>query len=398
VRRLGGSPIEWYASGGLSGWSYDVESGPELESISSIRSRSMRTVKRRGKEVEVFDLRLFEANLRKAASQAARWRKDLATVARRAGQDVADALAAMGEDGVELTRKMATGTTKYVRDMAKQLEKLAGTAKASLSAFTRQLTQAVKDQSAFEKNLAKLAALGYGDLAAMLAEQGDEDAEQLAAAAVKGNKKAKKANDAAKAAAKTLAVEDLADLLTIISAIKTSTTGIHKVADATGLDEDRVIEVANLGQSRIKSVLGSRATKFLADLDKANKGLAYANGGIWEPGVYSSPTALIKFAEASTGGEAFIPLASAKRAAATAVLTDVAQRFGLQLAPADVGFTPARTVDARPAGSVQVVVVREQQPLIGTMPVTVASPPASPQQIGAEVMRRLRNAQRGGRL
>jgi hypothetical protein len=163
------------------------------------------------------------------------------------------------------------------------------------------------------------------------------------------------------------------------------------------LEEDRVIEVGNLGKTRIKSALGSSADRFLADLTKANKGLAYANGGIWEPGIYSSPTALIKFAEASTGGEAFIPLASAKRAAATAVLADVAQRFGLQLTSADQPFEPVRTVDARPAGSVQIVVVREQQPLIGTMPVTVSSTQASPQKIGAEVMRRLRNAQRGGR-
>ncbi|KPI15657.1 phage tail tape measure protein, TP901 family [Actinobacteria bacterium OK074] len=399
VRRLGGGPVEWYATGGLSGWSYEVESGPELEAVSSIRSRSTRTVKRRGKEVEVFDLGLFEKNLRKSAAQASSWRKNLATVARRAGQDVADALEAMGEDGVELTRKMATGTTKYVDDMAKQLEKLAGTAKASLGDFTSQLTQAVKDQATFEKNLARLAALGYGDLAALLADQGDEDAEELAAAAVKDEKKAKKANTAAKAAAQTLAAEDLTDLLDIITAIKTSTTGIHKVADTTGLEEDRVIEVANLGRARIDSSLGSRATKFLEDLAKANKGLAYANGGIWEPGVYSSPTALIKFAEASTGGEAFIPLASAKRVSATAVLADVAQRFGLQLASAEPKLTPVRTVDARPAtgASVQVVVVREQQPLIGTMPVTVSSTQATPQQIGAEVMRRLRNAQRGGR-
>ncbi|MER6010162.1 phage tail tape measure protein [Streptomyces bluensis] len=398
VRRLGGGPVEWYASGGLSGWSYEVESGPELESGSSIRSRSTRTVKRRGKEVEVFDLRLFEKNLRKSASRAARWRNDLATVTRRAGQDVADALEAMGEDGVELTRKMATGSTKYVRDMAQQLEKLAGTAKASLGDFTRQLTQAVKDQSTFEKNLARLAALGYGDLAAMLAEQGDEDAEELAAAAVKDKKKAKTANDAAKAAGQTLAAEDLADLLSIISAIKSSTTGIHKIADTTGLEEDRVIEVGALGESRIKSALGSRATKFLDDLTKANKGLAYASGGVWEPGIYSSPTALIKFAEASTGGEAFIPLAPAKRTAATAVLGDVAQRFGLQLASTESTFAPTRTVDARSASAVQVVVVREQQPLIGTMPVTVASPQATPQQIGAEIMRQLRNTQRGGRL
>ncbi|WP_236244220.1 phage tail tape measure protein [Streptomyces sp. CC210A] len=398
VRRFGGD-VTWYAGGGLSGWSYAPSGGgSELVSVSSIRSDSMRTVKRKGKEVEVFDLAKFEKNLDKAVRRTERWRKDLRTVARRAGQDVADALEAMGEDGIELTHKMATGSTKYLKEMASDLQRLGLVAKATLGDFTAQLRQAVKDQSAFEQNLAKLAALGYGDLAARLAEQGDEAAERLAAEAVKNPKRARQANDVARAAARTLAAEDLTDLLTIISAIRTSTTGIHKVADTTALEEDRIIEVANLGQSRIRSALGARATRFLSDLAKANKGLAYANGGIWEPGIYSSPTALIKFAEASTGGEAFIPLAPAKRASATAVLTDVARRFGLQLAPAEAAPVPVRTVDAHPAGTVQVVVVRERQPLIGTMPVTVTSAQATPQQIGAEVMRRLRNAQRGGRL
>jgi TP901 family phage tail tape measure protein len=396
VRRFGGD-VSWYADGGLSGWSYAPASASELISVSSIRSDSMRTVKRKGKEVEVFDLSKFERNLDKATKRAAQWRSDLRTVARRAGQEVADALEAMGEDGIELTHKMATGSAKHLKEMASDLERLGLVARATLSDFTTQLKQAVKDQTTFEQNLAKLAALGYGDLATRLANQGDGAAEDLAAEAVKDKKKATKANDAAKAADRTLVAEDLADLLDVISAIKSSTTGIHKVADTTGLEEDRVIEVGDLGRSRIKSALGSRATKFLADLAKADKGLAYASGGVWEPGIYSSPTALIKFAEASTGGEAFIPLASARRGPATAVLGDVAQRFGLQLAPAEATFTPVHTVDARPAASVQVVVVREQQPLIGTMPVTVSSTQATPQQIGAEVMRRLRNAQRGGR-
>ncbi|MDH2389397.1 phage tail tape measure protein [Streptomyces sp. HNM0663] len=398
VRRFGGD-VTWYADGGLSGWAYAPSGGrSELVSVSSIRSDSMRTVKRKGKEVEVFDLGRFEKNLDKAMRRTERWRKDLRTVARRAGQDVADALEAMGEDGIELTHKMATGSSKYLKEMASDLQRLGLVAKTTLGDFTAQLRQTVKDQSTFEQNLAKLASLGYGDLAARLAEQGDEAAEKLAAEAVKNPKRARQANDVARAAAKTLAAEDLTDLLTIISAVRTSTTGIHKVADTTGLEEDRIIEVGNLGQSRIRSALGARATMFLSDLAKANKGLAYANGGIWEPGVYSSPTALIKFAEASTGGEAFIPLAPAKRAAATTVLADVAQRFGLQLAAPPAAPSPVHTVDARPAGPVQVVVVRERQPLIGTMPVTVTSTQATPQQIGAEVMRRLRNAQRGGRL
>ncbi|MBC9717806.1 phage tail tape measure protein [Streptomyces sp. TRM66268-LWL] len=87
---------------------------------------------------------------------------------------------------------------------------------------------------------------------------------------------------------------------------------------------------------------------------------------------------------------------AARSAAATRTLADVVRRFEVR-PPVDVRGAATR-VDARGGQSVQVVVVREQQPLIGTMPVTVHDSSASPQQIGTEMMRRLRNAQRGGRV
>ncbi|QYX80265.1 phage tail tape measure protein [Streptomyces akebiae] len=399
VRRLGGKSVDWYADGGLTGWSYSSSGSTGLVSISSIRSDSMRTVKKGGKETEVFDLKLFEKNLDKAVKRAQRWRKDLATVARRAGQDVADALEDMGEDGVELTHKMATGSSKYVTEMTKDLERLGVVARATLSDYTAQLKQAIKDQAAFEKNLSKLAAMGYGDLATMLAEQGDEDAEDIAAEAAKSPSKAKKANTQAKAASKAIPDDDLPDLVAIISAITSNKTGIHNVAEKTELDEDRIIEIATLGRTRIKDALGKKATRFLSDLDKANKQLAYEDGGI-RAGLYATNNGIIRFAEPSTGGEAYLPLGVNKRRSATAVLADVANRFGYQLTAAgDSGLV--RLVDARPA-PVQVVVVREERPaaLVGSMPVTVngAADAKAADQVGTEIMRRLRNAQRGGRI
>ncbi|GAA3304815.1 hypothetical protein GCM10020295_56910 [Streptomyces cinereospinus] len=329
-------------------------------------------------------------------STAKRWRKDLDTVARRAGQDVADALAEMGEEGISLTHKMATGSSKYLRSMTKDLRELAEASKASLGEYTGQLRQAVKDQTGFEKNLAKLAASGYGDLAKRLAEQGDQDAADLAAQAVKDKKKAKAANDAAASADKTIPSEDLPDLVAIISAVKSKTTGLHAVAEATGLDEDHIIEVANLGLSRIKRALGSKGAKFLSDLSRANKGLSYANGGILTPGLYATSGGLIKFAEPSTGGEAFIPLGAAKRSSALSVLNDVATRFGMRLAS---GATPPamRLVDARPPTAIKVTVVQQQpKALVENMPITVQGRDSSPQELSGEIMRRLRNAQRGG--
>ncbi|MDX2824197.1 phage tail tape measure protein [Streptomyces ipomoeae] len=399
VRRLGGKGVEWYADGGLTDFSHNPSASTELISISSIRSDSIRTVKKGKKETEVFDLKLFEKNLDKAVKRAQRWRKDLTTVARRAGQDVADALEAMGEDGVELTHKMATGSSKYVKEMTKDLEKLGVVVRVTLSDYTAQLKQAVKDQAVFEKNLSKLAAMGYGDLAKMLAEQGDEDAEDVAAEAAKSPGKAKKANTQAKSASKAIPDEDLPDLVTIISAVTSSKVGIHDVAEKTQFDEDRIIEVATLGRTRIKDALGKKATRFLTDLDKANKHLAYENGGI-RAGLYATSNGIIRFAEPSTGGEAYLPLGQSKRRSATAVLSEVADRFGYQLSPlGDSGLI--RLVDARPA-PVQVVVVREERPaaLVGSMPVTVngGADAKVADRVGTEIMRRLRNAQRGGRI
>ncbi|MBZ9641396.1 phage tail tape measure protein [Streptomyces sp. PSKA30] len=143
--------------------------------------------------------------------------------------------------------------------------------------------------------------------------------------------------------------------------------------------------------------------------------------------------------ERETGGEAYVPLAAAKRERSKAIVETVVDRFGGQVewyanggvrnargrdynpmlassfkqarsvaAMAGVvrsfdlrtGSDRARTrvVDARAGGRVQVVVVREQQPLIGSMPVTVTDSGATPEQIGTEMMRTLRNAQRGGRV
>ncbi|MGF0173166.1 phage tail tape measure protein [Streptomyces sp. Marseille-Q5077] len=382
VRRLGGGPITWYADGGLSNWSYEPL-GSTGFTVSDVASKSQRKGKG-GKEH--FDLRLFEKNLRKSVRTAQGWRTDLSTVARRAGTDVAKALEEMGEDGVALTQRMAHGSNRYVNDMAAQLTKLAGTARTSLGDYTTQLQNAVKDNTAFKNNLIKLASSGFGDLATRLAEQNDADAEALATQAVKDKKKAKQANTAAKNASKALDGEQLTDLVQIIGALA-KTRGIHDVADATGLDEDRVIKIANLAKQQIKKT--GRADRFLSDLIRANAGKAYANGGIWEPGVYSSERGLIKFAEKETRGESYIPHAPAKRGRATTVLAQTADRFGYAL-------TPRRLVDAH-AGRAQVVVVH-QAPAIGQQTIHVTRAGADAGDIASAVSYQMRRARRGGVL
>lgn len=385
VRRLGGDPraIEWNADGGVTDWRYDPQSGslysPNDAGSAGNKTKKVKVKGGKTKEIKYFDLKAVETQLKKNSKATTAWNKDLEKVADRVGGDVAQALAAMGKDGVALTKKMANGSTKYINDMAKALRGLAAEAKASLTDYTRELTKATTSDKKFADNLAKLAARGYGDLAKQLAAQGDEAAAQLAAAAVGDSKKATAANDAAKKANTALTADQVQDLVAIIAAVKTSKTGLHDVAGTTGLGEDEIIETANKATSQIKGALGVRATKFLADLARANKGLSYANGGIRE-GIYATRAGAVTFAEPSTGGEAYIPLGANKRRAATNVLRDVASRFG-------VGLTDM-------AATRPVYIVREGGDT--HVSVTAVRTGASASDIGSQVGRSVRRARRGG--
>ncbi|MFG2532825.1 phage tail tape measure protein [Streptomyces sp. NPDC048516] len=380
VRRLGGRGIAWnadgsvtrFADGGGLDFTYSGFGGAAQKyTLSGLISAS-------NDKNGNFSLSVFTSKLRASNNALDAWRKDLATVASRAGQDVAAALADMGDEGIALTKKMAHGSSKYINDMASQLRNLAASAKASLGEYTSQLNAAVKDQAAFQANLTRLAASGYGALATRLASQNDQDAEALAAAAAKDKSKAASANKAATAANNALSSDQIAQLVQIIAAVKSSKTGIHDVASATGLGEDDIVTVATKASSQIKSSLGSRSAKFLADLARAQKGLSYANGGI-RPGIYGTRAGAVTFAEPSTGGEAYIPLGANKRASATAVLGDVAQRFGVGLTDANAG---------------RAVVISQEGPTTVNVPVTRTG--ASAYDIGHQVGRQMRRARRGG--
>ncbi|MFJ7297546.1 hypothetical protein [Streptomyces collinus] len=359
VSRLGGDPssIQWNAAGSVTDWRYDPQTG-SLYSGSDITSAGNKTrkVKVRGKggkvtikEIEYFDLGAVEKKLKSAAKATQAWNADLQKVADRAGGDVAEALASMGKEGMRLADKMANGSTKYLNDMSKALRELQKIAKASLTDYTRQLGTANKMNKDFADDLAKLAAMGYGDLAAQLAEQNDTAAQQLADAAVKDKGKAAKANAQAKTANSALTADQVQTLVQIIAAIKTNKTGIHDVAATTGLGEDDIIEVANKAKRQISTSLGSRADRFMTDLIKANRHMAYADGGI-RAGMYATRGGIIRFAEPETHGEAYLPLSPSKRRSALPVLHDVAARFG-------VGLTDAQ--------SSRVVIIREQGPMVG---------------------------------
>ncbi|QLJ06717.1 phage tail tape measure protein (plasmid) [Streptomyces sp. NEAU-sy36] len=376
--------------GSVTDWRYDPSTG-SLYSASDAGQAGHKTkkvkVKVHGKtttrEVDYFDIGAVEKKLKSAAKATQSWNKDLEKVADRVGGDVAEALAAMGEDGMKLAHKMANGSTKYINDMAAALRNLQKTAKASLTDYTRQLGKVNTLNKTFSDNLAKLAAEGYGDLASQLAAQNDQAAQDLAAAAVKDKGKASKANAQAKTANNALTADQVAELVQIIAAISTSKTGIHDVASKTQLGEDEIIDVANKAKTQISKSLGSRATKFLADLGRANKHLSYADGGI-RAGLYATQGGIIRFAEPQTHGEAYLPLSPSKRNSAMPVLADVARRFG-------VGLTDV--------SSARQVIVHKDAPLVGHLTNNItsgASAMETARLIGSQVSWQMRRARRGG--
>ncbi len=326
-----------------------------------------------------FSLSDWQKTLKSAVSANASYESNLSKIASRGGADIIEQLRDLGEEGAAMVAALAKASSKQFKDIVANLRKLGPLAKASLADYTKQLNATTKVDTAFQANLAKLASQGYGDLATQLAGQGDEAAQKLAAEAAGNKSKAASANTAAKNAGKTLSGEELEQLIAIIAAVKTSKTGLHAVADTTGIGEDEVLTIANKASAQIKSSLGARATQFLADLGRANKGLSYANGGIRE-GVYATRGGAVTFAEPETGGEAYIPLGANKRRAATSVLKDVAGRFG-------VGLTDMSAT--RP-----VVIVREGGDT--HVAVTAVRTGASASDIGTQVGRSVRRARRGG--
>lgn len=380
VQRLGGDPaaIQWNAAGSVTDWRYDPGTG-SLYSPSDAGQAGRKTKKVKGKDVSYFDLGAVERKLWSAGEATAAWNRNLEKVAERAGPDVARALASMGKEGEALAKKMANGTNRYVASMSIALRNLEKTARATLGAYTVELNHATGNTQIFQTNLARLAAQGFKDLAAQLAAQNDEAAHDLAAAAADNRPKASKANAAAKAANNTLSSDQVADLVQIIAAITTKTTGLHDVAGKTGLGEDEIIGIANRARSQISQSLGSRATRFLADLGKANKGLAYADGGI-RAGIYATRGGLVRFAEPETHGEAYLPLSPSKRRTALPVLADVANRFGVGLTDASAG---------RP-----VVIVKQGDTTQVT--VTPVRTGATATDIAAQVGRSVRRSRRGG--
>ncbi|WP_432185384.1 phage tail tape measure protein, partial [Streptomyces tendae] len=330
-----------------------------------------------------FSLSDWQKTLASSVKANAAYEANLKKISARGGAEVIDQLRDMGEEGAAMIAALAKASNKQFKDIVNNLKKLGPLAKASLADYTAQLNASNKMTAEFQSNLAKLSSMGFGDLATMLAEQGDEAAQKIASEAVKSKSNASKANEAAKQNSQQLTSDEMTKLIKIIAAISSKNIGIHQVADKTGLGEDEIIEVGNKSKLKLMQLLGAKALKFLQDLGKANAGKAYENGGI-RAGMYATQGGIVRFAEPSTKGEAYIPLGQNKRGSATRVLSDVATRFGLGLTDGQAG---------------RAVIIREQGPLVGESHVHIADR-QSDRDLAREIESRqgyqLRRLARGG--
>ncbi|MEU1293063.1 phage tail tape measure protein [Streptomyces sp. NPDC005840] len=271
-----------------------------------------------------FNLAAYQKQLAGATKANATWERNLSKIGKKAGADVEETLRGMGEEGRSLVNALAAASSKQFTAIVKNLKALAPTAKATLADYTRQLTSANKAGGDFQKNLLKLSAMGYGDLAMQLAAQGDDAAQAVAAAAVQNSSSAAAANKAAANNAALLSADDLTNAMTLLGVLRAKPgAGIADVI-AAGLDWATIRALAPKIAKEIKSVRGS---EYFVD-QMRGQSVAMARGGILPDSSYT-----VLAGERGTGGEAYIPLGAGNRGRSTALLSSVAGNFGYSLTP-----------------------------------------------------------------
>jgi hypothetical protein len=324
--------------------------------------------------------------LRTSARQQAQWEADLTTVARRAGPNVASALRQMGADAIPIVHELATGTKAQVAQVKSALDSLAPGARHSLQAFTAELAKQVTDQAAFVGNLISLAARGHLAVAQELEKLPMEQAVPLAAQAAKSTDKqlapleatlkrraaiagdgttealaaaiesgmqvvTLAASNGAQAAVDALVqrfgnVDQAVLFLDNLRTAITDVTGRHVIDVVLNLLTTQgttrvgpLPQPGRQGHSRDSDFLptggGTAAPKAGSAPSPATRDAKFADGGLRDAQIQPGRgQGMFQWAEASTGGEAFIPLGASKRQRSTRILHTVARQFGMAMVPA----------------------------------------------------------------
>lgn len=304
----------------------------------------------------------------------------------RAMDDVKpDALKALAKDS-----KVQTDAVK------RGLKSLAPTARTSLAAFTLELSKGLADQQAYAANLAALTRRGRADLVQEFIKMG-ADGPKAAAAAVKGTDAELSKLAGVMRNRSALAGDALSSGLNIL-AVAAASHGKATVASLAAQFTGGDLEAMRLMLTQIRNNVNDIPTRHTIDVllgkvpgpivipitysvkarpnlpDQAKSYFAegglvrFHAGGAVEDHVaqVAAPGTMRVWAEPETGGEAYIPLAPAKRARSTAILASVAKDFGSTLVPFDA--RAAQQAPTRP----QVVEVN-RGPLIGELHVHTQS-------------------------
>ena len=377
VKRLGGQ-VQWFASGGLSGFTYAPTGAPVLGGPSDAKGRYDDLIDRLKDAWKQYQEAIAERNkvlkdksstkaeraaAQKAAAQAfadvksldaalgfkagvpapkgfslaayqkqlanslkatTTWRTNLAKIAKRGGEDVRAMLESMGEDGATLVSALAGASDKQFKDITDKLMKTGELAKATLADFTKQLGASTAESKTFAADLQKLAAAGFGDLAQALAAQGDSTAMTLAHQAAASPSQAAAANKAVASAQGALSGDDLANALTLLTTLRGGPGRGFADLIAAGLDVATIRALVPKMTAQIKSLPTANKDTFIRQWVQQG-GKAMAAGGI-----LTRPSVVL-------GGEAgdvesWIPWNGSARS--QALLAKTAAAMGYQLVPA----------------------------------------------------------------
>jgi hypothetical protein len=285
----------------------------------------------KGSKVPVgFDLAAYEKQLSDSLAATNAWRANLSAIGARGGSAVESILEGMGQDGAALTAALAKASSKDFATIVANLQSVSNQAKTTLADFDTQVSASAKTNAAFASDLTSLAARGYGGLAQQLAGQGDQAAMDLAheAASASSGQLAKISSDLSAQQA-TLSGTDLQNALLVITALRSRPgEGIGDVIGA-GISASDLLTLTPKILTQIQSLPDQYKQVFLKQWAGQSGATAMFSGGILADG-----SATVLAGERGTGGEAYIPLGLGNRARSTAILGDVAGRFGYRLVPA----------------------------------------------------------------
>ena len=285
-----------------------------------------------------FNLNAYQKQLNASLTATLTWRKNLATIGQRGGQEVRDLLEGMGEEGVALVAKLAGASTTQFNQIVASLKATAGLAKATLADFTSQLGTSTKTSEKFAKDLQTLAAQGFGDLAQALAAQGDPAAQALAAQAVTSSSAAAAANSAVGKANAALTGEELSSALVLLSTLRAKPGSGYAELLAAGLTTATIRALVPKMLRQINTLPAANKGKFLSQFAGQSGVVAMARGG------------RLDSAAMVLGGEAGVPewwIPQDGSARSRSLLSGAAGAMGYRLTPASrYGTAPAsgRTV------------------------------------------------------